>query len=133
MAKHRAFGFSPEAEKVLEDIKEFTDESYVKIVEKGLYYYAKHLQRESTKKRAPKTLLDLDLNNAPKPNQDAPFTLNVKGLDTYGSKQRKRWTKSDVKQLLKMRDEGKSLSEMAEYLGRPKSSISKKLWEVKEK
>ncbi len=130
MSKHRNFKLSDEAEKVLLGLNARTGESLTTIVEKGLFYYAKEMQKQ--KKEAPKTLLDLDLDTVKPTTLDVPFTLNVKGIDTYGSKKRKAWLDSDIKQLLKMKSEGRSLDEISEYLGRPKNSIKKKLWETKQ-
>ena len=132
MAKLRSFKLSDEADKVLIGIKERTGESYTGIVEKGIYYYAKQLQKEAKKNTAPKTLLDVTEDMIEDPNPlDVPFTLDVSRLNTYDGKQRKRWTKSDVKQLLKMRDDGKTIKEICSYLDRPETSVRKKLWEMK--
>ena len=129
MAKLRSFKFSDEADKVLLGIQERTNESLTTILEKGIFYYAKKIQDEM--KKAPKTLMDLDLNSLPDTNPlDVPFTLNAENLDTYGSKKRKKWLEADIKQLKKMDGEGKTIKEIAKYLDRPEASVRKKLWEL---
>ena len=122
MTKQKNFKLSTEATNLMSSIQENTGESMTTIVEKGIYYYATHLNR---------TLLDATPEEMATKATNAPATLNVAGIDTYNGKQRKSWTTSDIKQLITMSNEGKSLSEISSYLGRSKASISKKLWEVK--
>lgn len=63
----------------------------------------------------------------PTPGMKAPYTLDMSGMDF---RYKRHWSDNEVRQVIDMANEGKTITEMSIYTGRHVAGIRKQFWKL---